>query len=109
GAAEVPSGTRHFTMPDWCQECGGHVLRAEGEADHRCINASCPAKLRRGVLHFASHGVMNIEGMGDALVNQLIERKLVRDVADIYSLSKDKLLQLERMGEKSAANVLAEI
>jgi DNA ligase (NAD+) len=84
-------------------------VRAEGEADHRCVNQKCPAKLRETILHFASRGVMNIEGMGDALVNQLVDRKLVRDVAEIYSLTKDKLLELERMGEKSAANVLAEI
>src|SRR5205085_10707554 len=76
---------------------------------HGCINASGQAKLREGMLHFASRGVMNIDGMGDALVNQLIDRKLVRDVADIYSLTKDRLLELERMGEKSAANVLSEI
>ena len=105
----VQAKEESLTFFERCPECDGHVVRAEGEADHRCINASCPAKLREGVLHFASRGVMNIDGMGDALVNQLIDRKLVRDVADIYSLNKDKLLQLERMGEKSAANVLAEI
>ena len=98
-----------FHMPPRCPECGGHVVRAEGEADHRCVNVSCPAKLRESVLHFASRGVMNIEGMGDALVNQLADRKLVRDIADIYDLTKEKLLTLERMGEKSAQNVLDEI
>ena len=96
-------------MPERCPECGGHVVRVEGEADHRCINASCPAKVRESILHFASRGVMNIEGMGEALVNQLVDRKLVRDIADIYSLDKAKLLSLERMGEKSAQNVLDEI
>jgi len=85
------------------------VVRAEGEADHRCVNANCPAKLRETILHWASRGVMNIEGMGDALVNQLCERGLVRNVADVYRLTKAKLLELERMGEKSAQNVLAEI
>ena len=73
------------------------------------MNANCPAKLRESILHFASRGVMNIEGMGDALVNQLVDRGLVRSVADIYDLDKDKLLGLERMGDKSAQNVLDEI
>ena len=104
-----PRGSRKFHMPAKCPECGGHVIRAEGEADHRCVNVSCPAKLRESILHFASRGVMNIEGMGDALVNQLADRKLVRNIADIYALTKDDLLQLERMGEKSAQNVLDEI
>ena len=98
-----------FHMPETCPECGGHVVRVEGEADHRCVNANCPAKLRESILHFASRGVMNIEGMGDALVNQLVDRGLVGNVADIYSLDKDKLLTLERMGDKSAQNVLDEI
>ena len=89
--------------------CGGHVVRTEGEADHRCINANCPAKLRETILHFASRGVMNIEGMGDALVNQLTDRKLVKNVADIFEFTKDDLLSLERMGDKSAENVLNEI
>ncbi len=85
------------------------MVRAEGEADHRCVNANCPAKLRESIRHFASRGVMNIEGMGDALVNQLVETGLVKDVADIYKLTEEKLLALERMGKKSAQNVLDEI
>jgi DNA ligase (NAD+) len=96
-------------MPERCPICDGHVVRAEGEADHRCINQKCPAKLRESILHFASRGVMNIDGMGDALVTQLTERGIVKDVADIYKLTKEKLLSLERMGEKSAENVLREI
>ena len=104
-----PRGRKKFHMPERCPECGGHVVRVEGEADHRCVNANCPAKLRESILHFASRGVMNIEGMGDALVNQLVDRGLVRSVADIYDLDKDKLLGLERMGDKSAQNVLDEI
>jgi DNA ligase (NAD+) len=104
-----PRGHRHFQMPEHCPECHGHVVRAEGEADFRCVNANCPAKLRESILHFASRGVMNIEGMGDALVDQLVERGLVKDVADIYRLSKRDLLSLERMGDKSAQNVLDEI
>ncbi len=104
-----PRGSKHFKMPERCPECGGHVVRVEGEADHRCVNANCPAKLRESILHFASRSVMNIEGMGDALVNQLCDRKLVKNVADIYSLTSGRLLELERMGEKSAQNVLDEI
>jgi len=85
------------------------VVRAEGEADHRCVNAKCPAKLRESLLHFASRGVMNIEGMGESLVNQVADRQLVKDVADIYSLTEEKLLSLERIGRKSAQNLLREI
>jgi len=104
-----PRGHKSFHMPERCPVCGGHVVRAEGEADHRCVNQKCPAKLRETILHFASRGVMNIDGMGDALVNQLTERKMVKDVADIYKLTKADLLKLERMGERSAQNVLDEI
>jgi len=106
---EHPRGRKSFVMPERCPVCGGHVVRAEGEADHRCVNQKCPAKLRETILHFASRGVMNIDGMGDALVTQLTERGTVKDVADIYKLTKDKLLSLERMGDKSAENVLREI
>jgi DNA ligase (NAD+) len=104
-----PRGRRLFHMPEKCPECGGIVVRAEGEADHRCVNANCPAKLRESILHFASRGVMNIEGLGEALVNQLADRGMVKNVADLYSLTRDDLLKLERMGEKSAQNVLDEI
>ena len=104
-----PRGHKSFHMPERCPVCGGHVVRTEGEADHRCVNANCPAKLRETILHFASRGVMNIDGLGDALVTQLTDRGLVKNVADIYRLTKDDLLKLERMGDKSAENVLEEI
>ena len=104
-----PRGHKTFHMPDKCPVCGGQVIRSEGEADHRCVNANCPAKLRETILHFASRGVMNIDGMGEALVNQLTDRGLVKNVADIYKLTKQDLLSLERMGEKSAQNILREI
>jgi len=104
-----PRGHKYFHMPERCPVCGGHVVRAEGEADHRCVNANCPAKLRESIRHFASRGVMNIEGMGDALVNQLVETGLVKDVADIYKLTEADLLKLERMGKKSVQNILSEI
>jgi len=104
-----PRGTKKFKMPEKCPVCGGHVVRAEGEADHRCVNVNCPAKLRESVLHFASRNVMNIEGLGDSLVDQLAEKGLVKTVADLYELTEEKLLALERMGKKSAQNVLSEI
>ena len=102
-------GHKSFQMPDKCPICQGNVVRMEGEVDYRCVNQKCPAKLRETILHFASRGVMNIDGMGDALVNQLTERGMVKDVADIYKLTKSDLLTLERMGDKSAQNVLDEI
>ena len=96
-------------MPENCPVCGTKVVKTEGEVDYRCVNANCPAKLRETILHFASRGVMNIDGMGDALVTQLTDRGLIKNVADIYSLTKADLLGLERMGEKSAQNILTEI
>ncbi len=98
-----------FIMPDKCPVCGTKVVRTEGEVDYRCVNANCPAKLRETILHFASRGVMNIDGMGDALVTQLTEKGLVENVADIYSLTKKDLLGLERFADKSAQNIIDEI
>ena len=104
-----PRGHKTFHMPEKCPVCGTKVVRTEGEVDYRCVNANCPAKLEGSILHFASRHVMNIEGMGDVLVSQLTGRGLVKNVADIYRLTKDDLLKLERMGDKSAQNVLDEI
>ncbi len=104
-----PRGTREFVMPEKCPVCGTKVVRTEGEVDYRCVNANCPAKLLGTILHFASRGVMNIDGMGEALVNQLIERGLVKNVADIYDLTKKDLLSLERFADKSAQNILDEV
>jgi DNA ligase (NAD+) len=104
-----PRGHKLIHVPEKCPVCGTKVVRAEGEVDYFCVNANCPAKLRETILHFASRGVMNIDGMGEALVNQLTDRGLVKNVADIYKLSEADLLSLERMGEKSAQNVLREI
>jgi DNA ligase (NAD+) len=104
-----PRGHERFHMPERCPVCNGHVVRVEGEADHRCVNVNCPAKLRESILHFAARSVMNIEGMGEVMVNQLADSGLVRDVADIYELTKEKLLKLERVGDRSAENLLAEI
>ena len=104
-----PRGHRQFLMPEHCPICKGNVVRTPGEADHRCVNANCPAKLQGTILHFASRHVMNIDGLGDALVSQLSESGLVKNVADLYRLTKDDLLKLERIGDKSAQNVLDEI
>jgi DNA ligase (NAD+) len=109
GEHRRPAGTREFHMPGVCPECGGHVVRAEGEVNYFCVNANCPAKLRESLLHFASRKVMNIEGLGEALVDQLLGHGLVHNIADLYSLKEDELLGLERMGKKSAENVLGEI
>jgi DNA ligase (NAD+) len=106
---EHPRGTKEIEEPEKCSVCGTKVVRTEGEVDYRCVNANCPAKLLGTILHFASRGVMNIDGMGESLANQLIERGLVKNVADIYDLTKETLLGLERMGDKSAQNVLNEI
>jgi DNA ligase (NAD+) len=106
---DKPRGHKHFHMPERCPVCGGHVVRAEGEADHRCVNVNCPAKLRETIRHFASRGVLNIEGLGDSLVNQLVEAGMVKNVADLYELTEEKLMKLERMGKKSAENILDEI
>ncbi len=104
-----PRGKKLFHMPEKCPICGTHVVRTEGEVDYRCVNVNCPAKLRESILHFASRGVMNIDGMGDALVIQLTDRGIIKNIADVYRLTDADLLKLERMGEKSAQNVLREI
>ena len=104
-----PRGTQEIEAPEKCPVCGTKVVRTEGEVDYRCVNANCPAKLLGTILHFASRGVMNIDGMGEALVTQLTERGLVKNVADIYKLTKDDLLSLERFADKSAQNILDEI
>jgi DNA ligase (NAD+) len=100
---------RKFHMPVRCPVCGGHIVREEGEAARRCVNTNCPARLKESILHFASRGVMNIDGMGDALVDQLVDRGIVKNVADLYDLTAAKLLTLERMGEKSAGNIIRNI
>jgi DNA ligase (NAD+) len=98
-----------FRMPSHCPVCGSKVVREEGESASRCINANCPARLKESLLHFASRGLMNIDGMGEALVDQLVDRGIVRNVADLYELTIDKLVNLERMGVKSASNVIRNI
>jgi DNA ligase (NAD+) len=96
-------------MPKHCPVCGGEIVREEGEAASRCINTNCPARLKESVSHFAARGVMDIDGMGDVLVDQLVTREIVKSVADIYDLTLDQLLELDRMGKKSAEKVLRNI
>jgi DNA ligase (NAD+) len=100
---------KKFRMPAACPVCGGNVVREEGEAATRCINTDCPARLKESVLHFASRGVMNIDGVGDALVDQLVDLGMVKSVADLYDLKAEDLALLERMGAKSAGNVVRNI
>ncbi len=100
---------RGFTMPKQCPVCGGDIVREEGEVASRCINTNCPARLKESVRHFASRGVMDIDGMGDSLVAQLVDRRLVKSVADLYRLTLDQLVQLDRMAEKSARKILDNI
>lgn len=100
---------RPFSMPKECPECGGVVVREEGEAASRCVNTNCPARLKESVLHFAARSVMDIDGMGEVLVNQLVDRGDVKSVADLYDLTSEQLQTLERMGKKSADKIIANI
>jgi DNA ligase (NAD+) len=100
---------RAFRMPKKCPVCGGEVHRVEGEVAYRCVNAACPAQLKESLLHFAGRRAMNIDGLGDALVDQLVDQKMVKDVADLYHLTHEQLANLDRMGDKSAQNLLDEI
>jgi DNA ligase (NAD+) len=100
---------RPFLMPSSCPVCSGDIVREPGEAASRCLNVNCPARLRESILHFASRHVMNIDGMGEALVNQLVESKMVRSIADLYKLTVHDLLRLERMGQKSAERIVRNI
>ena len=100
---------RPFAMPDACPSCGGPVVREEGESVRRCVNASCPAQLREHLVHFAGKRAMDIEHLGDKLADQLVDRGLVKDVADVYQLRFEDVLAMERMAEKSARNLLEAI
>ena len=106
---EQGAGRQPFHMPKHCPVCGGDIVREEGEAASRCINTNCPARLTESVRHFAARGVMDIDGLGYALIEQLVSRGMVKNVADIYDLTAGQLIDLERMGKKSAEKVLANI
>jgi DNA ligase (NAD+) len=98
-----------FKMPDHCPVCGSQVYKAEDEAAHRCLSMSCPAKLKEEIRHFASKRAMDIDGLGEKLVDQLVDRGLVKDVADLYDLTLEQIMSLDRMAEKSASNVFQAI
>lgn len=104
--AKRPPNTAIYLMPEQCPECGWDVKRKEGEAALRCTNPHCPALGREGLIHFASKGAMDIDGCGPAVINQLLDAGLIRDISDLYLLKKEQLLTLDRMGEKSADNLL---
>ncbi|HXO05152.1 MAG TPA: NAD-dependent DNA ligase LigA, partial [Candidatus Sulfotelmatobacter sp.] len=98
-----------FKMPEKCPVCGMRVYRAEGEVAYRCVNVSCPVRRRESFLHFAGRHAMNIDGLGEKIVDQLIEKNLVKDFADLYKLDLESLAELDRMAEKSAQNLIDEI
>jgi DNA ligase (NAD+) len=100
---------RTFAFPERCPACGGPVVRPPGEAAHRCLNPRCPGRQREALLHFVSRGAMDIQGLGPRLLDQLLARGLVRDAADLYALRHEDLASLERMGDKSAQNILQNI
>ena len=106
---EQGSSRHKFHMPKTCPVCGGHVVREEGEAASRCVNTNCPARLRESLRHYAARSVMNIDGVGDALVEQLLARGLVKSIADLYDLTVEQLSELDRMGEKSASKIIQNI
>ncbi len=98
-----------FKMPDCCPVCGGPVVREEGEAFTRCINASCPAQVKEKIIHFVSRDAMDIESVGDKIVSQMVDSGLIHDYADLFFITKYKLLELERMGERLADKILKNI
>ena len=100
---------KKFRMPTTCPECGSKVVKDEGQVAVRCINSRCPAQLKRKIEHFASRDAMDIEGLGEMMVEQLVSKNLVHDVSDIYELNAEKMSILERMGEKSIGNLLEAI
>ena len=104
-----PRGKTKFVFPTHCPDCNSEIVRTEGEADYRCVNIDCPARLRESLLHFSARNVMNIEGLGEAVVVQLLDRGMVKSIADLYSLTEEQLLSLERIGKKTADTLLAEI
>lgn len=102
--SEVP-----YSMPEFCPVCGAKVVREEGEAAVRCSSNECPAQLQRNIEHFVSHDAMDISGLGPAIIAQMLEKKLIASTADIYSLKKEDIVPLEKLGEKSADNLLSAI
>jgi DNA ligase (NAD+) len=102
-------GEQPFHMPEACPVCGSHVQRVEGEVAYRCLGLACPAKLKQAVRFYGSRTALDIEGLGEKLVEQLVDRGLVKDLADLYHLDEATLVDLDRMGAKSAGNLLAQV
>jgi DNA ligase (NAD+) len=98
-----------YQLPDTCPVCGGDVVRPEGDAIARCTNASCPAQLKRSILHFGSKAALDIDGLGEKLVDQLVDRGMVEDAADLFDLTVEGLKGLDRMAEKSSRNLVTAI
>ncbi|MFN4213343.1 NAD-dependent DNA ligase LigA [Exiguobacterium sp.] len=107
--SERTGNETEIVFPTHCPACDSELVRLEGEADHRCVNPECPAQLLEGLIHFVSRPAMNIDGLGEKVITQLHEAKLVHNVADLYRLDREALLALERMGETSVSNLLAAI
>lgn len=95
-----------FKMPEECPVCGEPTVRLEGEAAVKCINISCPAQIRRGIIHFASREAMDIDGLGESIITLLLKQDLIKDISDLYYLKKEQISVLERMGDKSATNLI---
>ncbi len=108
-AKERSGDEKKFSMPKKCPVCSSPVVRPEEEVAWRCISVSCPAQLKAKLTHFASRKAMDIEGLGDALVEQIVDKKMVHDFSDLYQLKKEELSALERMGDKSADNLVRQI
>jgi DNA ligase (NAD+) len=100
---------RPFRIPKKCPVCGSAIHKVEGEVAYRCVNSACPAKLKESLRHYASRHAMNIDGLGDKIVDQLVEKRMVKDIADLYSLKTEDVAELERLGEKSAQNLMDEL
>lgn len=106
---ERDGSEEEFNMPDKCPVCSEPTIRIEGEAAVKCINMSCPAQIRRGIIHFVSRDAMNIDGLGESIITLLLNEKIIEDVADLYTIKKEDVINLERMGEKSATNLINSI
>ncbi|MBC2576176.1 NAD-dependent DNA ligase LigA [Peptostreptococcus canis] len=98
-----------FEMPNHCPVCGEETVRLEGEAAVKCINISCPAQIRRGIIHFVSRDAMDIDGMGESIITMLLENEIIKDISDLYYMNPEDIIKLDRMGEKSVSNLMNSI
>ena len=100
---------RKFVMPEFCPECGAKVVREEGEAAYRCTGMSCPAQKLRHIIHFVSRNAMDIDGMGESIAEQMLDKKVISDAADLYYIKAESVEEMDKMGQKSAANLISAI